>query len=134
VNPAQGLVELPQNVVNPAQLIATNPCIQGAENEFTVTGRGGVAPSPNDALSDESALFPWIESEAERGNLSLPAPMERRENQATLPYSQKERHQEVFAAQGWVMNASGEVMLVGYNSGNYVSGRIPQGRFVCVPR
>jgi filamentous hemagglutinin family protein len=42
VNPAQGLVELPQNVVNPAALIAANPCIEGQENEFTVTGRGGV--------------------------------------------------------------------------------------------
>ncbi|MEG4173006.1 filamentous hemagglutinin, partial [Microcoleus sp. S13_D1] len=42
VNPVQGLVELPQNVVNPAALIAANPCIEGAENEFTVTGRGGL--------------------------------------------------------------------------------------------
>ncbi|MCZ0899716.1 filamentous hemagglutinin, partial [Microcoleus sp. HI-ES] len=59
VNPAQGLVELPQNVVNPAALIAANPCIQGAENEFTVTGRGGLPPSPNEVLSSAPLPFPW---------------------------------------------------------------------------
>ncbi|MCZ0903499.1 filamentous hemagglutinin, partial [Microcoleus sp. HI-ES] len=61
VNPAQGLVELPQNVVNPAALIAANPCIQGAENEFTVTGRGGLPPSPNEVLSSAPLPFPWVE-------------------------------------------------------------------------
>ena len=66
VNPAQGLVELPQNVVNPAVLIAANPCIEGQENEFTVTGRGGVPPSPNDALSSAESPFSWIEEEGIR--------------------------------------------------------------------
>jgi hypothetical protein len=61
VNPAQGLVELPQNVVNPAALIAANPCIKGAESEFTVTGKGGVPPSPNDVLSSNSSQFNWVE-------------------------------------------------------------------------
>jgi filamentous hemagglutinin family protein len=131
VNPAQGLVELPQNIVNPAQLIATNPCIQGAENEFIITGRGGVAPSPNDALSDESVLFPWVENFEGRRKKEEG----RREDEGRKKKEDEgRRRQEVVAAQGWVMNASGEVMLVGYNSGNDVSGRIPQGRFVCVPR
>jgi large exoprotein involved in heme utilization and adhesion len=61
VNPAQGLVELPQNVVNPAALIATNPCIKGAESEFTATGKGGVPPSPNDDLSSPRSPLPWVE-------------------------------------------------------------------------
>ncbi|MEG3863937.1 filamentous hemagglutinin, partial [Microcoleus sp. herbarium12] len=66
VNPAQGLVELPQNVVNPAALIAANPCIEGAGNEFTVTGKGGVPPGPNDSLSSAETPFPWVEAEGIR--------------------------------------------------------------------
>jgi filamentous hemagglutinin family protein len=129
VNPAQGLVELPQNVVNPAQLIATNPCIEGAENEFTVTGRGGVPPSPKDSLSEDSVPFAWVENfEGRREDEG------RRKKEEGRREDEGRRRQEVVAAQGWVMNASGEVMLVGYNSGNYVSGRIPQRGFVCVPR
>jgi hypothetical protein len=63
VNPVQGLVELPQNVVNPAALIVAHPCIEGAENEFTVTGRGGLPPSPNDVLSSSAEEpLPWVES------------------------------------------------------------------------
>jgi filamentous hemagglutinin family protein len=136
VNPAQGLVELPQNVVNPAQLIAANPCIEGAENEFTVTGRGGVPPSPKDSLSDESAPFAWVESEEGRREDEGRRKNEegRREDEGRRKNEEGRRRQEVVVAQGWVMNASGEVMLVGYNSGNYVSGRIPQRGFVCVPR
>lgn len=140
VNPAQGLVELPQNVVNPAQLIAVNPCLGGAENEFTVTGKGGVPSSPNDALSDESGQFAWVESKEARGNLPLP-PSSGETQKSSLPNppqgvrseEEAKRLQEVVAAQGWVMNAKGEVILVGYNSGD-ISGRIPQGRSVCVPR
>ncbi len=61
VNPAQGLVELPQNIVNPAALIAANPCIQEAESAFTVTGKGGVPPSPHDTLSSAASGWTWVE-------------------------------------------------------------------------
>jgi filamentous hemagglutinin family protein len=148
VNPAQGLVELPQNVVNPAQLIAANPCIQGAENEFTVTGRGGVAPSPNDALSEDSVPFAWVENfegrredegrrKKEQGTRREEGRREdegRRKKEEGRRREEGRREDEVVVAQGWVINASGEVMLVGYNSGNYVPGRIPLRGFVCAPR
>lgn len=64
VNPGQGLVELPQNVVDPATLIARNPCIQGGQSEFTVTGRGGLPASPNDTLGTAETPFPWVEGSA----------------------------------------------------------------------
>ncbi|MEG4574526.1 S-layer family protein [Microcoleus sp. N3A4] len=122
VNPAQGLVELPQNVVNPAALIAANPCIRGAENEFTVTGRGGVPPSPNDVLSSNSSQFNWVEpavggSQQVEG---LIAPIEVRPT-------------EIIPAQGWVMDDRGQVTLVAYNSGGASILR-PKPTGVCVPR
>ncbi|MEG3902250.1 S-layer family protein [Microcoleus sp. B4-C5] len=123
VNPVQGLVELQQNVVNPAALIAANPCIQGADNEFTVTGRGGVPPSPNEVLSSAPSPFPWVE----------PAVGESQqvESQRT---SIEIRPREIMPAQGWVMDDRGQVTLVAYNAGGVASLRSPKPTGVCVPQ
>jgi len=124
VNPAQGLVELPQNVVNPAALIATNPCIQGAENEFTVTGKGGVPPSPNEVLSSNSNQFNWVE----------PAVGESQQVKGLIASIEENRTKEIIPAQGWVMDDRGQVTLVAYNSGAGASLRNPKSTGVCVPR
>jgi large exoprotein involved in heme utilization and adhesion len=123
VNPAQGLVELPQNVVNPAALIAANPCIQGAENEFTVTGRGGLPPSPNDLLGSQEEPLPWVEP-AVGGSQQVEGP---------LP-SPEIRPTQIIPAQGWVIDDRGQVTLVVYNSGVGAYIRIPKPTGVCVPQ
>jgi large exoprotein involved in heme utilization and adhesion len=123
VNPAQGLVELPQNVVNPAALIAANPCIEGAENEFTVTGRGGLPASPNDLLGSPEEPLPWVEP-AVGGSQQVEDPLASRENIPT----------EIIPAQGWVMDDTGQVTLVVYNSGVGASIRSPKSTGVCVPQ
>ncbi|MEG4056210.1 MULTISPECIES: two-partner secretion domain-containing protein [unclassified Microcoleus] len=123
VNPVQGLVELPQNVVNPAALIAANPCIQGAENEFTVTGRGGLPPSPHEVLSSNSSQFNWVEP-AVGGSQQVEGP---------LP-SIEVRPREIIPAQGWVMDDRGQVRLVAYNSHGGASIRNTKSTGVCVPR
>ncbi|MFM7406987.1 MAG: iron uptake porin [Cuspidothrix sp.] len=68
VNPAQGLVEIPQTVVDPNTLIAANPCTRGAGSEFSITGRGGVPPSPNDVLSGNSGQSAWVEEAGVQGS------------------------------------------------------------------
>ena len=123
VNPAQGLVELPQNVVNPAALIAANPCIEGAQSEFTVTGKGGVPPSPNDALSSAETPFPWVEPAVGGGQ----------QVEGSLA-SIEVRPTEIIPAQGWVMDDRGKVTLVAYNSGGGASLRSPKPTGVCVPQ
>ncbi|MEG4056208.1 MULTISPECIES: two-partner secretion domain-containing protein [unclassified Microcoleus] len=123
VNPAQGLVELPQNVVNPAALIAANPCTQGADSAFTVTGKGGVPPSPNDALSSPLSPLPWVE----------PAVGESQQVEGKRA-SIDVRQTEIIPAQGWVMDDRGKVTLVAYNSGGGASLRSPKSTGVCVPR
>jgi large exoprotein involved in heme utilization and adhesion len=123
VNPAQGLVELPQNVVNPAALITANPCIEGAENEFTVTGRGGLPPSPNDVLGSAEEPLPWVEP-AVGESQQVEGPLVSREIRAT----------EIIPAQGWVMDDRGQVTLVVYNSGGGTSIRSPKSTGVCLPQ
>jgi large exoprotein involved in heme utilization and adhesion len=150
VNPAQGLVELPQNVVNPAALIATNPCIQGAESEFTATGKGGVPPSPNDVLSSLDAgicrvppspndvlsgartPWTWVEGEGSSATGNV------RDLTDVSDRGKKEegeiRDREVVAARGWLVNAQGEVTLVAYNPSNAADDRNPRASSLCVPR
>ncbi|MBE9124068.1 S-layer family protein [Tychonema sp. LEGE 07199] len=132
VNPAQGLVELPQNLVDRAALIAANPCLEGGENEFTVTGKGGVPPSPNDVLNSESAPFPWVEGSATSNVRDVTDVTDVTDGGSREETEKKAR--EVVPARGWVMNAKGEVTLVGYNPGNAAYSRNPRSNSRCVPR
>ncbi|MEG4056209.1 MULTISPECIES: S-layer family protein [unclassified Microcoleus] len=127
VNPAQGLVALPQNVVDPTTLIAANPCTEGAGNEFTITGKGGVPPNPNDALSSDSAQFNWVEPSAAK-NSATDDVTER------LSVGNTENSREIIPAQGWVMDDRGQVRLVAYNSLGGASIRSPKPTRVCVPQ
>jgi large exoprotein involved in heme utilization and adhesion len=129
VNPAQGLVELPQNIVNPAALIAANPCIQGAESAFTVTGKGGVPPSPHDTLSSAAEGWTWVE---EAGSSATDNVRDVTDRQAREFGEIPDR--EVVPARGWVVNARGEVMLVANQVAGQLDDRTRHPVSVCVPR
>ncbi|MEG4587038.1 filamentous hemagglutinin N-terminal domain-containing protein [Microcoleus sp. MOSTC5] len=113
VDPTSGLVELPQNVVDPAALIGQNPCERGRASEFTITGRGGLPENPGEALNSDSV----------RVNLVEPAaPVNSGNTVQTLPQSQPnigagdgETAPIIVAANGWIKNERGELILVGYN-------------------
>jgi len=129
VNPAQGLVELPQNIVNPAALIVANPCTKGTDSAFTVTGKGGVPPRPDDTLSSAALPWKWVE-EAESSatdnvrDVTDRAPREFGE----IP------DREVVPARGWVVNPQGEVMLVANQVAGQLDDRTRNPVSVCVPR
>ncbi|MEG4306467.1 two-partner secretion domain-containing protein [Microcoleus sp. D3_18a_C4] len=129
VNPAQGLVELPQNVVDPTALIAANPCTQGVESAFTVTGKGGVPPSPNDALSSAPSAFPWVE---EAGSSTTGNVRDVTDRAKTELGPMRDR--EVVPARGWVVNARGEVMLVAVETAGQFPDRTRHSVSVCPPR
>jgi filamentous hemagglutinin family protein len=129
VNPVQGLVELPQNIVNPAALIVANPCTKATDSAFTVTGKGGVPPNPNDTLSNAASRFAWVEEAGSSAtdnvrNLTDRAPREFREI----------RDREVVPARGWVVNARGEVMLVANQVAGQLDDRTRHPVSVCLPR
>jgi len=126
VNPAQGLVELPQNVVNPAALIAANPCTKGTESAFSVTGKGGVPPSPDDTLSSAASRWTWVE---EAGSSATDKVRDVTDQQAReIP------DREVVPARGWVVNARGEVMLVANEVAGQLNDRTRPSLSVCQPR
>jgi large exoprotein involved in heme utilization and adhesion len=127
VNPAHGLVELPQNIVNPAALIAANPCIQAAESAFTVTGKGGVPPSPHDTLSSAAEGWTWVEEPGSSATDNVRDVTDRQAREIPA--------REVVPARGWVVNARGEVMLVAHQvAAGQFDDRTRHPVSLCVPR
>ncbi|MBE9019681.1 hypothetical protein C7Y66_27290 [Chroococcidiopsis sp. CCALA 051] len=125
VDPSRGLIELPENVVDPSTQIAQNPCQRGVGSEFTVTGRGGLPPSPDRTLNSDNV------------RVGLVAPVPSKANTATtninLP-SVNSHTQEIVPAQGWVFNNKGEVMLTTYDPTNKGVERSRQNPATCAAR
>ncbi|MBD2184175.1 two-partner secretion domain-containing protein [Aerosakkonema funiforme] len=105
VDPSSGLLVLPDNLVDATSLVASSCRSTGTEqNQFVVTGKGGLPPSPLEAL-DSSAT--WVDlrltDSSQTGivgklpNFHSPSPMS---------------NTQIVEAQGWVVNSKGEVELV----------------------
>ncbi|MEG4363495.1 filamentous hemagglutinin N-terminal domain-containing protein [Microcoleus sp. C2C6] len=126
VNPAQGLVELPQNIVAPAALIAANPCTKGTESAFTVTGKGGLPLSPDDTLSSSASPFAWVEEAGSSATDNVRDVTDRAPREIPA--------REVVPARGWVVNGQGEVMLVANQVAGQLDDRTRHPVSVCLPR
>ncbi|MDJ0594894.1 MAG: S-layer family protein, partial [Pleurocapsa sp. MO_226.B13] len=125
VDPSQGLVELPETVVDPNALVAQNPCKRGSESEFVITGRGGLPPSLSEDLSSEATQVGLVE----------PAPMVAREQGNREAGEQISSSLSVpttiIPAQGWVFNERGEIVLVAYNPTVTGSQRLKENSTGC---
>ena len=104
VDPSRGVFVLPVQVVDPSQKIASG-CSAGdgtTGNSFTVTGRGGLPPSPDEPLSSDVV---WSDTRLTNiGN---------RENlKASVPIRSHSKALEIVPATGWVFNGKGEVTLI----------------------
>nr|WP_322721343.1 filamentous hemagglutinin N-terminal domain-containing protein [Nostoc sp. ChiQUE02]MDZ8234452.1 filamentous hemagglutinin N-terminal domain-containing protein [Nostoc sp. ChiQUE02] len=121
VDPSKGLVELPVNVVDASQQIVAD-CNSGGKtgrSSFIATGRGGVVADPTEPLiADDAVVVDWITLSPESKNRA-----EGRKNRVVV---QKQRNTEeksqkvnsvnvpteIVEAQGWVIDANGNVVLV----------------------
>ncbi len=103
VDPSRGLAELPTEVVDASRQIdrRCSPDAAARNSSFTVTGRGGLPPSPNDPLQGEAVITNWVSLDSEVENNTPPA--------TTTPSSSAPR--QLVEAQGWVFNERGEVVL-----------------------
>jgi len=96
---------LPTNFVDQSEQIdrRCTPDAAKKRGSFTITGRGGIPPSPNDTLQAESIITPqWVSVDSEKKNNTPPAP--------TTPKSSAPR--ELAEAQGWIINEKGQVELI----------------------
>jgi filamentous hemagglutinin family protein len=120
VDPSKGLVELPVNLVDVSQQIAAS-CDSGekiAKGSFIATGRGGIASNPIEPLTADAVLADWItlEPEQESRAESIQNRVIIQEQQNTEEDAQKvslvNKYSEIVEAQGWVVDANGNVVLV----------------------
>ena len=106
VDPTSGLLELTQEVVDPAKLIAQNVCTQTADSEFVDIGKGGLPQNPEDRLAEDAievGLVAPIITSSEATETT-------RERIAIKP-----SHTRKPPAQGWIVHDNGIVELVAYN-------------------
>ncbi|WP_298920519.1 filamentous hemagglutinin N-terminal domain-containing protein [uncultured Nostoc sp.] len=120
-DPSRGLVELPVNLVDASQQIVAN-CNSGAKiarSSFIRTGRGGLIADPTQPLiADDAVLADWItlspESQNHAGGIQKRAVVQAQRN--TEDKSQKVNSVnepiQIVEAQGWVIDANGNVVLV----------------------
>ena len=95
---------MPSDLVDAEGLIDRRCSPGGAaqQSSFTVTGRGGLPPSPNEPLRGETVIADWItlDSEGEKRD---------RSNSTANPTSTTP--QQLVEAQGWVIAPNGQVIL-----------------------
>jgi filamentous hemagglutinin family protein len=103
VDPSQGLVALPEEVVDASGLIAQDcPAAGGSTaSRFVVTGRGGLPPNPNESLSSDAVVtgLVTLDSDAQNRSSTVSSTPAKRSPAPLKP------------AKGWVMNDKGEVTL-----------------------
>ncbi|MBW4493176.1 MAG: filamentous hemagglutinin N-terminal domain-containing protein [Oscillatoria princeps RMCB-10] len=101
INPAFGLVELQSGFLESARLIDTG-CAAYRNSSFTVTGRGGIPPSPSEPLTGGTTIldlgFPPQSSQP-----SPPQIIPKSPNPGSPP--------QLVEARGWVISPTGTVTL-----------------------
>ncbi len=109
IDPNQGVVQLPETVVDPNTLVTQNACRKGYGSQFTLSGRGGLPPSVNEDLNTQATQVGLVEPILT--NLENKQTTKVKENQESVSSQQK----LIVPAQGWIFNEKGEVVLLAYN-------------------
>jgi filamentous hemagglutinin family protein len=107
IDPARGLAELPIEVVDASDEIAQG-CRDVRGSSFVVTGRGGLPPTPEQALGDDPRWRDW--------RTPAPAGVSRQPNapaDGSLPHSANPASTKsaLVEATGWVTLPDGKVVL-----------------------
>jgi filamentous hemagglutinin family protein len=99
IDPSSGLITVSANFVDVAALVDQG-CIAYSGSSFTVTGRGGIPPSPYELLSSDTPLVDIRTTlgEAEDTNTEVSP-------QTSVPAT------PLVEATGWTLSSQGEVML-----------------------
>nr|WP_322709100.1 filamentous hemagglutinin N-terminal domain-containing protein [Nostoc sp. ChiSLP03a]MDZ8210246.1 filamentous hemagglutinin N-terminal domain-containing protein [Nostoc sp. ChiSLP03a] len=113
INPTNGLIQLPTNLVNVSQQISTacTPGSQEFQSTFVSTGRGGLPISPTEPLQDTSTLSAWVRlrpKPATRAKIITisPQPIAVSNNTKIAAAT------TIVEATGWVVDRNGNIELV----------------------
>jgi filamentous hemagglutinin family protein len=108
VDPSRGTAELPTDVVDASRLVAQgcsagNEAIASQIGEFTITGRGGLPPSPTEQLNGDAILADWETLETSGDPQTAPADAASAVEPAPT---------ELVEAQGWAIAPNGQLTLI----------------------
>ncbi len=139
VDPNRGLVELPETLADSSNQIVQTCASQARSNSFVITGRGGLPPTPSEALNSAPGWIDWRVS-GRGGDEGTREARETREikgaeeffsSQSPIPTPQapiqnpkSKIRNPLIEATGWVINSDGTVRLV-VNSAAEVSSDNP---------
>ena len=116
IDPVQGVVELPQNVVEPEQTTA-RACRANreltAKNNFVIKGRGGTIPEPSLPLNSQNI---YVNSEA-NSTSAIPEPVETSQGR-------------IQPARGIKVTEDGKITLTAYRTDN-AGERLPENKYNC---
>ncbi|MEB3122715.1 MAG: filamentous hemagglutinin N-terminal domain-containing protein [Snowella sp.] len=124
IDPNQGTVTLPEDVVAPNTLVAQNACKRGTASQLTQTGRGGLPPTISENLNSQAIAVGLIDP--------APSSVSQAENQAIVTQYSSIAQNQIVPAQGWIFNQKGEVMLVAYDPTVTGSQRVKVNPLGCV--
>ncbi|MEA5575683.1 filamentous hemagglutinin N-terminal domain-containing protein [Anabaena sp. UHCC 0451] len=106
VDPKSGLIELPNNLIDATKQIAQTCQPRNRINSFIVTGRGGLPPTPREALDTSSGWIDWrINEKIDR----------------EITQNQEKTSPQIQEATGWIISPEGKVTLVAVNEDNLQS-------------
>ncbi|MBD2509461.1 S-layer family protein [Nostoc muscorum FACHB-395] len=112
LDPTNGLIELPTNLVDVSQQISTacSPGSQQFQSSFVSTGRGGLPMSPIEPLQDTSTLSAWVRLRPKPGNSTKttisPQPT------AVSNSTKVAAATTIVEATGWAVDSNGNIELV----------------------
>jgi filamentous hemagglutinin family protein len=102
-NRTSGIVQLPETVTDPTELVASS-CTANRENVFAVTGKGGLPEDPSQTLRGETYWVDMRSLDRNRVENVQESPVE------SVPLSHSEN--EIVEAKGWMTDADGTLLLV----------------------
>ena len=102
IDPSSGLVSLPTIPIDTEVAQACTPGSSQANSKFVVTGRGGLPPTPTEALNPDAISVDWVTLQPESKNNYNAA-------SSTSPTTLESK--PIVEAQGWIINHKGEVVL-----------------------
>lgn len=105
LDPSQGLVELPAELVDVTRLVEQSLCAAAQGSEFIVTGRGGLPKPPNQVLDADATWEDWrITTVGESTEMQ-------QSNQNSYQEVTGNQPNKFVEAQGWFKDANGTIIL-----------------------
>ncbi|MBU7585909.1 MAG: filamentous hemagglutinin N-terminal domain-containing protein [Nostoc sp. TH1S01] len=110
IDPVQSLVYLPATIDIPEPIAQSCSAFNNQTgSQFNVTGRGGLPPNPNEALSSDVV---WTDTRLTYTSLQA------REQKESLNTSNNTVTESINPATSWLLNQNGEVTLIAHTANN----------------